>query len=94
MYRSLHIVVVLTLAVQGCAKRPEPKHISSASFFRVDYQTLTCEQLAEEADLLSDGLGVASEHKSDARTIETIPHLKHASEAVHTASTLKGCKTP
>ena len=84
MYRYLGFVALLALMAQGCTKKPEGIPLAA---FRVDYQTWTCRQLAEEADLLSDALAVASEQQN-ARTVE---HLRAATEAVHQASTLKRC---
>ena len=92
MWRQLCTVMFLALLAQGCANRPGPKSVSSASFFRVDYQGWSCQQLAEEADLLKDALEVANEHPSDAHSTETVPHLRRAMESVRTASNLKGCR--
>jgi hypothetical protein len=89
MCRSLGIVGLLALIAQGCTKKPEGIPLAS---FRVDYQTWTCRQLAEEADFLSDALAVASERQRSARTDDTVEHLKAATEAVDKASTLKKCR--
>jgi hypothetical protein len=89
MCRSLGIVGLLALIAQGCTKRPEGMPLTA---FRVDYQTWTCQQLAQEADLLSDAHVVASERQRSARTDATVEHLKAATEAVHKASTLKKCR--
>jgi hypothetical protein len=45
------------LIAQGCTKKPESYPLSS---LRVDYQTWTCQQLANEADLLKDALALRS----------------------------------
>jgi len=92
MYR-LCIVGLFALLAQGCATRPEPKAVSLASFFDVDYQTWTCQQLADEANLLSDALAVATEHEPNAHATERVALIKRASQAVRAASTLKRCKT-
>jgi hypothetical protein len=91
MYRALGLMVVLALAMQGCAKRPEPRYIKSAAFFHVNYETWTCEQLAQEADLLSDGLVVAGE-SADPQTRETVSNMRISRESVRKAMTSKGCK--
>jgi hypothetical protein len=89
MCRCLGIVGLFALIAQGCTKKPEGIPLAA---FRVDYQTWTCGQLAEEADLLSDALAVASEQQRGARTDETVEHIKARAEAVHKASTLKKCR--
>jgi len=92
MYR-LSIVGLIALVAQGCATRPEPKAVSLASFFDVDYQTWTCQQLADEASLLSDALAVATEHEPNAHATERVAFIKRASQGVRDASTLKRCKS-
>jgi hypothetical protein len=85
MCRCLGIVFLLALIAQGCTKKPEDIPLAALRF---DYQTWNCRQLAEESDLLRDALAVASEQ----RAIDTVAHLKTATEEVHKASTLKKCK--
>ena len=90
MYRYLGVVGLLAVAAQGCASTPAntPKPIPLSSF-RVEYQTWSCQQLAEEADLLSDALDVATEQTSPDN--ERVAHIKRAKDAVRKESTLKGC---
>jgi hypothetical protein len=88
MCRTLAIVALLTLLAPGCTKKPNSVPLSS---FRVDYQTWTCRQLADEADLLRDALAVALEQQQNARTDETVAHIKSEAKAVQAASTLKKC---
>jgi hypothetical protein len=91
MYRYLGVVGLLALAAQGCSSRPAntPKPIPLSSF-RVEYQTWSCQKLAEEADLLSDALAVADEQETP--DSERVAHIKRERDAVQKQSTLKGCK--
>ena len=57
MSRCLAVVGLL----QGCTKRPESYPMTA---FRVDYHHWSCQQLADEADLLKDALAVASEQRA------------------------------
>jgi hypothetical protein len=93
MYKPL-ILGLSALLAQGCASRPAitPQPASLESFFRIDYRTWTCQQLSEEADLLSDALPVALEHEPNAQTTERVAHIKRAKEAVREQLTLKKCK--
>jgi hypothetical protein len=84
----LKIVGLLVLVLQGCTKKPESLPLAS---FRVDYQTWTCRQLGEEADLLHDALAVASEHQRKGAD-DTVQHLTAAMEAVNKAKALKKCR--
>ena len=92
MYRQIGILALLALVAQGCSSKPGPKPISLASFFKTDYQSWNCQQLADEADLLNDALAVATDHEPDAHTRERVAHIKRASQAVRDAATIKGCK--
>jgi hypothetical protein len=84
MLRCLAIVGLLALITQGCTKKPENYPMAA---FRVDYRTWSCQQLADEADLLHDARAVASEQRSD----EKVAHLRAETDAVRRARTLKKC---
>jgi hypothetical protein len=85
MCRCLIVVGLLALMAQGCTKRPESYPMTA---FRMDYQHWTCQQLADEADLLNDALAVASEQRAG----DKVAHLKAETEAVHKARTFKKCR--
>jgi hypothetical protein len=95
MLRCLAVVGILALITQGCTKKPESYPITAfrdkpsypMTAFRVDYQTWSCQQLADEADLLHDAYAVASETRSD----ENVAHLKAETEAVHKTRIAKNC---
>jgi hypothetical protein len=74
----------VALVTQGCTKKPESYPMTA---FRVDYRTWNCQQLADEASLLHDGLAVASEQ----RAVVTVAHLKAQTEAVRKARIVKEC---
>jgi hypothetical protein len=84
MCRCLAKVGLLALVTQGCTKKPESYPMTA---FRVDYRTWNCQQLADEASLLHDGLAVASEQ----RAVVTVAHLKAQTEAVRKARIVKEC---
>ena len=84
MSRCLAVVGLLALIAQGCTKRPESYPMTA---FRVDYHHWSCQQLADEADLLKDALAVASEQRAG----DKVAHLKAETEAVHKERTLKKC---
>jgi hypothetical protein len=84
MCRCLAIVGLLALVTQGCTKKPESYPMMA---FRIDYRTWNCQQLADEASLLHDGLAVASEQ----RAVVTVAHVKAQTEAVRKARIVKEC---
>jgi hypothetical protein len=88
MCRSLAIIGLLALLAPGCTKKPDSIALSS---FRADYQSWSCRQLADEADLLRDALAVALEQKRNGRTDETVAHIESVTRAVQEASNLKKC---
>jgi hypothetical protein len=85
MVRLLFILGMLAFAGQGCARKPETIPLAS---FRVDYQTWSCGELRNEADLLSDALAVASEQRAD----DQVAHLRAATKALEQASASKKCR--
>ena len=78
MWRYLGIAAILAVFAQGCATRPGVKSVSSDSFFRVDYQSWSCQQLAEETSLLKDALEVATLQQSDPRPSKSVARLQQA----------------
>jgi len=85
MCRCLGIVCFLALMAQGCAQ--QQRAVIPLISWRFDYRTWNCRELAEESSLLRDALAVASEQGA----VDTVAHLKTATEEVHKASTLKKC---
>lgn len=86
------ILVLLASTALGCAKKPPPKSIALASFYRVDYSALSCQQLAEEAALLDDALAVASDQPGSEQPNERVLQIRRATEKVHKTLAAKGCK--
>lgn len=89
MYRCLGVVGLFALAAQGCGPASAPKPVPLSSF-RVEYRSWSCEQLAEEADMLNDSLMVAAEQGSSDR--ERVVHIERAMNAARKESASKGCK--
>jgi hypothetical protein len=92
MFRAVSFVLSLTVMASGCAKKLEPRPVSQAAFLRVEYQNLTCKQLAEEGDLLNDARAVENEDKADSDKTESVANVERAQEAVRQELVLKGCK--
>ena len=63
-------VALFTLAGGGCAKSPES--IAPAYVSTVNFQSWSCNQLAEEGRRLSQALAEASTQQRNARTNDTI----------------------
>jgi hypothetical protein len=94
MYRLVGILGSLALICSACTKPAAPKSVSQAAFLRsIDYQTWTCAQLLNEAELLTDALATATEHQPDANTSERIAHIKRSKEAVRQELAAKSCRT-
>ena len=92
MYRG--VVLAFLGLICACAKPPPRNSVSQAAFFRTsDYQTWTCHQLADEANLLADALAVANEQQPSAETNSGVAHIQRSSEAVHNEMARKKCKT-
>ena len=84
---------MLALVHAGCAKSPPRNSVSQAAFFRgADYQTWTCRDLADEANLLADALAVAAEQQPSAETSSRVSHIRRSSEAVNTEMARKKCR--
>jgi hypothetical protein len=92
MLRLLCKVMFFALLASGCANKPAPKSVASDAFFPVHYQGWSCQQLAEEADMLEDALAVSSENPAQAHSTDAIARQQRAIELVRNASNLKGCK--
>jgi hypothetical protein len=92
MYTGI-VLAFLALICASCAKPPARNSVSQAAFFgAADYQTWTCHQLADEANLLSDALAVATEQQPSAETNSRVAHIQRSSEAVHNELARKKCK--
>jgi hypothetical protein len=92
MYGAV-ILALLALICAGCAKPPPRNSVSQAAFFRSsEYQTWTCPQLVDEANLLLDALAVATEQERSAETNSRVAHIQRSSEAVHNEMARKKCK--
>jgi hypothetical protein len=89
----LGILGLVALLALGCSARPAPKSIALASFYQVDYRNWSCEQLADEAESLSDALAVSTEHDPNAHATDRVLHITRARQAVRSAAATKGCKT-
>ncbi len=87
------ILTLLALICAGCAKPPPSNSVAQVAFFRsADYHTWTCRDLADEANLLTDALDVATEQQPGAETSNRIAHIQRSSEAVHNEMAKKKCK--
>jgi hypothetical protein len=92
MFRGV-VLALLALFCSSCAKPPPRNSVSQAAFFRTaDYQSWTCHQLADEANLLTDALAVATEQQPSAETSSRVAHIQRATEAVHNEMARKKCK--
>jgi hypothetical protein len=92
MYRGV-VLAFLALICANCAKPPPRNSVSQVAFFGVaDYQTWTCRQLADEANLLTDALAVATEQQPSAETNSRVAHIQRSSEAVNNEMARKKCK--
>lgn len=89
MRRASATLLLLTLFAQGCAATPPPKAVSLDSFYKVDYRSWNCQQLADEADLLKDALPVATDHEPDAKRIQ---YIRNSRDAVRAAAKARNCK--
>lgn len=69
MRKSFLVCVAAALAA-GCAKSPES--IAPAYISPLSYQSLACDQLAEENARVSAALAQASQQQRDARTNDTV----------------------
>lgn len=88
---SLLPLVVCAVLTESCANRPVPRQVSSASFFRVDYEKWSCQQLAEEADLLDDARTTAAENPFENST-DTTAHIAKALDLVRSTGAKKRCE--
>lgn len=68
--RNLAYLSLAAFIVAGCAKSPES--IAPAYVSQLNYQNLTCQQLAEENARLTQALAVASKQQQNARTNDTV----------------------
>jgi hypothetical protein len=87
------VLTLLALICVGCAKPPPTNSVAQVAFFRpADYHTWTCRDLADEANLLTDALEVATEQQPGAETNSRVAHIQSSSDAVHDEMAKKKCK--
>jgi hypothetical protein len=70
MNKILLVSIALVIPLAGCAKSPssiDPAYVSATS-----YQSLNCQQLADEDTRVVHALGKASSHQERARTNDVI----------------------
>ena len=88
------VLALLALICANCTRPPPPTSVSQAAFLRAgDYHTWTCQELVDEASLLTDALEVATEQQPSAENKSRVAHIQRSSEAVHTEMARKKCKT-
>jgi len=68
--RALVGLMVVAVLLAACAKSPES--IAPAYVSQLNYQNLSCQQLAEENARLTQALTVASKQQQNARTNDTV----------------------
>jgi hypothetical protein len=87
------VLTLIGLICAGCAKPPPSNSVAQVAFFRpADYHTWTCRDLADEANLLTDALDVATEQQPSAETNSRVAHIQRSSETVRNEMAKKKCK--
>ena len=92
MYGAV-VLILLALIFAGCTRSLPRNPVSQAALLLVEaYHTWTCQDLADEASLLTDALEAATAQQPNAETKGRVAHIQRSSEAVHNEMARKKCK--